>query len=183
MCIRDSISTVTSDVMAFRRKRPVRSLLIINVATTEQVSISDITDGNSSDIDAKCAKFYSICGTVQKVVGWKTRRINQLRFYRVMTVMLYGSEIGYAEISRIQISKMKLLRCVKRCTRADRIRDEDIRRELNVPSYLSLIHISLPVHCVSFVTVSVLTRYCLLLQCKSSSHAVQIGFHLGRPTA
>ena len=50
-------------------------------------------------------------------------------------VLSYGSELWTVtkrQESRIQASEMKFLRQVKGCTRRDCIRNEDIRRELNV---------------------------------------------------
>ena len=49
--------------------------------------------------------------------------------------LLYGSEIwtlGSKDLSRIQAAEMKFLRSIKGCTILDKIRNEDIRRELKI---------------------------------------------------
>ena len=47
--------------------------------------------------------------------------------------LLHGSEIwtlGSKDLSRIQAAEMKFLRSVKGCTILDKVRNENIRREL-----------------------------------------------------
>jgi hypothetical protein len=50
-------------------------------------------------------------------------------------VILYGSETWTPrkrDWNRIQAAEMKYLRTVKRCTRLDQIRNEDIRNDLGI---------------------------------------------------
>jgi hypothetical protein len=50
-------------------------------------------------------------------------------------ILLYGSKtwtLRKRDWKRIQTAEMKYLRKVKRCTRLDQIRNEDIRNELGV---------------------------------------------------
>ncbi|XP_075232209.1 uncharacterized protein LOC142330650 [Lycorma delicatula] len=52
-----------------------------------------------------------------------------------MPILTYGSEVWVLrswDESRIQAAEMRFLRAVKGCTRVDRIRNEEIRRQLSV---------------------------------------------------
>jgi hypothetical protein len=60
-----------------------------------------------------------------------------MKFYKTMTVptLSYGSEswvIWKKDKDKIQAAEMRFLRRVKGCTRADRIRNVDIRAELYI---------------------------------------------------
>lgn len=59
-----------------------------------------------------------------------------MKFYKAMAIpmLLYGSEtwvINKKDVTRIQ-SEMKFLRSVKRCTRMDRIKNDDIKQKLDI---------------------------------------------------
>jgi hypothetical protein len=78
----------------------------------------------------------NICGTIRRNLK-KKRKDTQLKFYKMMAVpvLMYGSEawtIKKKDISRIQSAEMKFLRSVKRCTRMDHVRNEEIRTELKM---------------------------------------------------
>jgi hypothetical protein len=58
----------------------------------------------------------------------------------VAPILMYGSETwvhSQKEMNKIQTAEMLFLRKVKLCTRLDRIRNENIRTELNIYSSLS----------------------------------------------
>lgn len=82
-----------------------------------------------------------MCGTIRRVLGNKTRKETQLKFYKAIAVpsLLYGSEnwvLRQKEINNIQSSEMKFLRAVKGCTRLEHIRNESIREELEIKSII-----------------------------------------------
>ncbi|KAJ4432143.1 hypothetical protein ANN_20759, partial [Periplaneta americana] len=89
------------------------------------------------DIDNKISKFRWICGTINRTLKNKTRKETKLKFYKTMAVpvLTYGSEswiIKERDKSKLQAAEMRFLRRVKGCTRRDLIRNEDIRKELDI---------------------------------------------------
>jgi hypothetical protein len=91
------------------------------------------------DIHNKLNKFSSICGTLRRTLKTKTKKTTQIKFYKVMAlpVLLYGSEtwtIKTKDMSKIQATEMRYLRSVKGCTKLDHIKNEDIRKELDIDS-------------------------------------------------
>ena len=136
------ISTSKTKTMAFSGKYPVRTKIVVNDIVLEQVKHfkylgCDISYDRSNDIEDKLNKFTHICGTISRTLKNKTRKETQLKFYKTIAVptLLYGSETWITtkkEESRIQAQEMKFLRRVKGCTKLDRIRNTDIRTELNI---------------------------------------------------
>lgn len=137
-----SISVSKTKVMAFRGKYPIRTKIIIDDKVIEQVKHfnylgCDITYEYSNDMKTKLQRFQHTCGTINKYLRNKTRKETLLKFYKVMAVpqLLYGCEswtIRKQDKMKIQASEMKFLRRVKRCTLMDKIKNEDIRQELNI---------------------------------------------------
>ena len=125
------ISTAKTKVMAFRGKQPVRTKIIINDQTIEQVNHfnylgHDIGYDKDYDIDKKLAKFQGICGTINRTFKHKIRRDKKLKFYKVMAIPLIssGSELwtlNKNQKSKIQASEMKFLSGIKGCTKFDHI--------------------------------------------------------------
>ena len=128
--------------MAFKGKEPIRTKIVIENEVIEQVSHfnylgCDLTYEYENEVQQKLHKFQYICGTLRKILRKKTRKETQLKFYRVMAtpVLLYGSEtwtLGSRDLSRIQATEMRHLRPIKGCTILDKIRNEDIRKELKI---------------------------------------------------
>lgn len=137
-----SISTHKTKVMAHSGKFPIRTKIIVDNKPLEQVSHFDylgcnITYDVDRDINNKISKFQWICGTINRTLKNKTRKETKLKFYKTMAVpvLTYGSEswiIKERDKSKLQAAEMRFLRRVKGCTRRDLIRNEDIRKELNI---------------------------------------------------
>lgn len=137
-----TISANKTKIMAFKGKNPVRSKIIVNGNILEQVSHfnylgCDISFNYEKDIEKKVNRFQMICGTIGRTLGRKARKETQMKFYKVMAVptLIYGSEswtITKKEESRIQSAEMKFMRYVRRCTKADKIKNETIRSDLNI---------------------------------------------------
>lgn len=136
------ISTTKTQILAFRGKYPVRSKIILNGTTLEQVAAFNylgcyVTYNEDKDLSVKLNKFQSICGVISRVLGRTTRKETSLKFYKTVAVpaLFYGCEtwtLREKDWNRIQASEMKFLRAIKGCNRSDRIRNEDIRQELGV---------------------------------------------------
>jgi hypothetical protein len=76
---------------------------------------------------------------IEKGIENQNNKTTQMKFYKVMAlpVLLYGSEtltIKTKDMSKIQATEMKNLRSVKGCTKLDHIKNEDIRKELDIDS-------------------------------------------------
>jgi hypothetical protein len=85
--------------MTFNGKYPVRTKIVIEDKTLEQVNhfkyISyDATFLEETDTDANIKKFQNICGTIGRTLKGKTLKDTQIKFCQVMAVstLLYGSE-------------------------------------------------------------------------------------------
>lgn len=136
------VSTMKSKVMAFHGKYPIRSKIIINEKPIEQVSHfcylgTDISYNKDRDIEIKIQRFEHICGTINRTLSNKTRKDTKIKLYKVMAtpILMYGSESwvpSQKEVKKIQTAEMRFLRRVQGCTLLDKIRNEDIRAELNV---------------------------------------------------
>ncbi|KAK9877518.1 hypothetical protein WA026_018626 [Henosepilachna vigintioctopunctata] len=128
--------------MAFKGKEPIRTKIIIENKCIEQVSHftylgCDITYDYDDDMVKKLHNFQRICGTLSRTLRRRTRKETQIKLYKVMATptLLYGSEtwtLNTRDLSRIQAAEMRYLRSVKGCTLLDRIRNDDIRRELKI---------------------------------------------------
>jgi len=67
----------------------------------------------------------------------KTRTDKQMKFYKVVArpILLYGSETWVTttrDMTRLEAAEMRFLRNVKGYTRLDKIRNEVIRKELEI---------------------------------------------------
>jgi len=77
-----------------------------------------------------------ICGTIRKLLK-KTRTDTQIKFHKVVArpTLLYGSETWIntkRDMTRLEAAEMRFLRSVKGYTRLDKIRNEVIRKELEI---------------------------------------------------
>jgi hypothetical protein len=138
-----NISTTKTKVLAFQRKYPIRSKVILNnKSIIQQVSNfnylgCNVTYKHDEDLNDKLSKFQNICGIIARALMKKTRKERDLKFYKIMAVpvLLYGSETWTprkTDWNRIQAAEIKYLRTVKGCTRLDQIRNEDIRNEFGI---------------------------------------------------
>ena len=80
--------------------------------------------------------FQGICGTIRKHVK-KTGTDTQIKFYKVIArpSLLYGSETWAntkRDMTRVEAAEMRFLRSVKGYTRLDKVRNEVIRKELEI---------------------------------------------------
>lgn len=138
------ISKSKTKIMAFLGKQQIRSKIVIDDQSLEQVSNfkylgceMNIYSRISKDINAKLSRFQMICGTIDKTLKNKTRKETRMKFYKTMAVpaLLYGSEVWVSSNStkrKIQSTEMRFLRKTKGCTRMDKIRNEEIRTELQI---------------------------------------------------
>jgi hypothetical protein len=131
-------------VMAFKGKFPIITKIITDNNILEEVSHfnywdNEITYMQEKDMHNKLNKFCSVRGTLGRTSKTKTRKTNQITFYKVMAlpVQLYGSEtwtIKTKDMSKIQATEMRYVNSVKGCTKLDHITNEDIRKELDIDS-------------------------------------------------
>jgi hypothetical protein len=115
---------------------------VLNNKPIEQVSHfrylgCDISYERDNDLDHKIHRFQMICGTINRTLKQKVRKDTKLKLYKTMAVpsVIYGSETWVdlkRNKSRIQSAEMRFLRRVKGCTLRDQIRNDDIRRELDI---------------------------------------------------
>lgn len=138
------ISTEKTKILAFWGKSQIRSKIILEGRSLEQVENfnylgCDINTRNTSedDVNKKVSKFQMMCGTIHRTLKNKTRKDTRIKFYKTMAtpLLLYGSEtwVNTKRIqNKIQSAEMTFLRRTKGCTRSDRFRNEDIREELHI---------------------------------------------------
>lgn len=136
------ISVPKTKVMAFQGRFPIRSKIVVNEQSIEQVSHfcylgSDISYGKDNDIETKLHRFTHICGTINRTLNNKTRKDTRVKLYKTMAtpVLMYGSETWtptQTDLNKIQTAEMRFLRRVKGCSRLDHIRNQDIRNELHI---------------------------------------------------
>ncbi|XP_075214212.1 uncharacterized protein LOC142320395 [Lycorma delicatula] len=123
-------------------KGPVSSKIILERQILEQVQVfnylgCDLSNDRNTDVDKKLSRFGGVCGLVRRTLNKQARQEAQLRFYNTVAVpiLIYGSKVWVLrswDESRIQAAETRFLRAVKGCTRVDRIRNEEIRRQLSV---------------------------------------------------
>jgi hypothetical protein len=128
--------------MAFKGKLNVRSKIALENTALGQVQQFNYLGCETSfiqesDINNKIQKFQMVCGTISRTLKNKTRKDTLMKFYKTTAVPIlsYGSEswvTSKKDKGKIQAAEMRFLRRVKGCTRADRIRNVDIRAELNI---------------------------------------------------
>jgi len=78
----------------------------------------------------------TLCGTIRKYLN-KTRTETQMKFHKVVArpSLLYGSETWVTtqrDMTRLEAAEMRFLRSVMGYTRLDKIRSDDIRKELEI---------------------------------------------------
>ena len=128
--------------MALRGKDQVWTKISLDNVTIEQVSHfnflgCDVSNTYDNDVDNKLHKYQLMCGTIHRTLRHKTRQDTRLKFYKTMAtpVLTYGCETWTTRTrdrQRIQAAEMKFLRQTKGCTLLDHIRNNDIRRDLNI---------------------------------------------------
>ncbi|KAK7861914.1 hypothetical protein R5R35_009378 [Gryllus longicercus] len=128
--------------MAHCGKYPIRSKIVIDNTVIDQTSNfnylgCDISYDTDKDIENKTNKFQSICGIINRTLQNKARKDTKIKFYKTMAapVLLYGSEswiMKKRDQSKLQAAEMRFLRKVKGCIKQDQIRNEDIRKELDI---------------------------------------------------
>ena len=143
------ISAGKTKIMAFHGKWPIRSKIVVENKILEQVSNfkylgCDITYDYDQDLQQKVSRFNMICGAINRSLRNRARKNTLLKFYKVMAIpaLAYGSEawvLTKKHESKIQAAEMRFLRQVKGCTREDRIRNEEIRKECDVQPILSIL--------------------------------------------
>ena len=84
----------------------------------------------------KINRFQRICGTIRKYLK-KSRIDTQMKFYKAVArpTLLYGSEIWLItkwDLTRLEGAEMRFLRSVKGYTRLDKIRNEVVRKVLEI---------------------------------------------------
>ena len=87
------------------------------------------------DFDKKINRFQRICGTIRKYLK-KTRIDIQMKFYKVVARLLYGSETQVTtkrDMTRLEAAEMRFLRSVQGYTRLDKLRSKIVRKELEIP--------------------------------------------------
>ena len=138
------ISAAKSKTMAFLGKRPIRTKIVVDNQTLEQVCDFNYLGYNISyNVDTdwvnKLSKFRSICGTIHRNLRNKTRKETRMKFYKTVAVptFLYASEtwtLGKGEEKKIQAAEMRFLRSVQGFSLLDRRRNIDIRQDLKIQS-------------------------------------------------
>ena len=136
------ISAQKTKVMAFKGKEPVRSKIVLNNGTLEQLSNfnylgCDISYRKGKDTINKIHRFQNICGTIHRTLKNNASKSTRLKFYKTIAVptLLYGCEtwvLSKPDESRLQASEMRFLRRTYGCSREDRLRNTEIRKQLNV---------------------------------------------------
>jgi hypothetical protein len=131
--------------MAFKGKFLVRFTIEIDGSKLEQVKQfnylgCELSLDVEQDFDKQINRFQGICGTIRKHLK-KTRAETQMKFYKVVATPspLYGSETWVntkRDMTRLEAAKMRFLRSVTGYTTLDKIRNEDIRQELDIPGIL-----------------------------------------------
>lgn len=143
------ISTDKTKVMAFLGSYPIRTKIVLNNKTIEQVNTfkylgCNVTYNKSREIDDKLNAFNYFCGTIRRTLGRKVRKETLLKFYKVMALpaLLYGCEnwvLRKKDERRIEAVEMKFLRFVAGYTLFDKKRSEDIRSELKMHNIIDII--------------------------------------------
>lgn len=136
------ISTNKTKVMAFRGQEPVRSKIVLNNQTIEQIGSFNflgcmISLYEEKDIQNKIEKFNYINGTIRRTFKNKSNQNTAIKFYKTISIptITYGSEtwtITKENQRRLQSAEMKFLRAIGGYTRMDRKRNTDIRNELAI---------------------------------------------------
>lgn len=136
------ISKNKTKSMAFQGTYPLRCKLVLDNNIIEQVNTfkflgSSISYIKEVDIGNKVESFSKICGTIKRTLKNKVRKDTMIKFYKTMAVpaALYSSEtwtMTSRDKSRLQAAEMRFLRSVLGVTKRDRIRNEDIRNQLQI---------------------------------------------------
>jgi hypothetical protein len=83
------ISLTKTKTMAFHGKQSVRTKIVIDKYTLEEVTHfkyleCDVSYRYDNDVDVKLKKFQNIYGTIRSSLRGETRKDTQLKFYKVM---------------------------------------------------------------------------------------------------
>jgi hypothetical protein len=96
------ISLTKTKTMAFHGKQSVRTKIVIDNYTLEQVTHlkylgCDVSYQYDNDVNIKLKKFQNICGTIQSSLRSKTRKDTRLKFYKVMATPHFymAQKLGY----------------------------------------------------------------------------------------
>jgi len=135
------ITTDKTKIMAFKGKHLVRSKTEIDGSKLEKVRKfnylgCELSLDDEPDFDTKINRFQEISGTIRKHLK-KTRTDTQMKFYKVVArpSLLYGSETWVTtkrDMTRLEAAEMRFLRTITGYTRLDKIRNEVIRKELEI---------------------------------------------------
>lgn len=136
------ISINKTKVMAWYGKHPMRIKIIVDDQPVEQVTSfvylgCEISYSDDDDVKRKLHRFQYMCGTIRRTLRNKVRQETTMKFYKTMAVpvLMYGSETWVNKKkyqNAIQSSEMKFLRSVNKCTKLDKIKNEDIRKNLDI---------------------------------------------------
>ena len=96
----------------------------------------ELSLGGEPDFDKKINRLQEICSTIRKHLN-KTRTETQMKFYKVVArpSLLYGSETWVTtqrDMTDVEAAETRFLRSVTGYTRLDKIRNEVIRKELEI---------------------------------------------------
>ena len=127
--------------MAFKGKHLVRSKIEIDGSVLEKVKKfnylgCELSLDGEPYFDKQIKRLQGICGTIRKHLK-KIRTDTQIKFYKVeaRTSLLYGSETWVTtkrDMTRLEAARMHFLRSVMEYTTLDKIRNEVIRKELEI---------------------------------------------------
>lgn len=143
------ISHEKTKVFGFQGGRHIRTKIVLNNKTLEQVNIFNYLGCNISyiqqnDQEIKLEKFLRLIGTIKRSLLHKVQPETILKFYKTMAIptLMYGSEVWSlttTQYKRLEAAEMKLLRPVAGYTLLDHKRNEDIREEINITSVVDKI--------------------------------------------
>ncbi|XP_075213729.1 uncharacterized protein LOC142319938 [Lycorma delicatula] len=74
-----------------------------------------------------------MCGTIRSTLHGRVRSDKMMKLYKSIAVPvgLYGSETCLTS-SRLQAAEMRFLRAIIRITRKDKVRNDEVRQQLNI---------------------------------------------------
>lgn len=145
------ISSNKTKTMAFKGRDPIRSKIVINNNTIEQINTFNylgcsISYQDEKDITSKTMKFLKITGIINKVLKpSQVQKQTRLKIYNTLAIptLLYGCEtwaIKKKDESRITAAEMKFMRRTANYTWQDYKTNTEILSELEVEPVLDKIH-------------------------------------------
>lgn len=140
------ISTEKTKTMAYKGKYPVRTKIVIEGKSIEQVKYfkylgCHISFERDIDLDKRLNKFRNICGTIHRHLKNKTRIETRIKFFNTVAVpvLMYGDEARVTskkDNSKIQAAEMKFLRSTLGYNILDKKKSTEIRNKLGVEPLL-----------------------------------------------